>query len=308
MKISICVALKNRSAIKHGNGIIENFPNMVRSIAALELRDDLELVVVDFGSQDTVFEDWLFDFGLDINLIRLDEDFSRGRGLNMAAEKAKHPYLFFNDADILIEDSAISRLIEVLDGGKSWFPEVMYTNREGKSEFTNKHGDGICAFKKEWFDQTSGVPEFYSWGGEDHIFKSRINHIVRIIKGQCQGLKHQWHPFICKSENYTKSAQSCYRKHNGSKKKEEPTKHPPKKVKLTNTRSTKPKRIRHPDVPDLKPVETRPHIPRPPKQTIEDLKKIKEDHSKIYSKKKKKTIQPRVPRKRTYTPPNLRKP
>ena len=84
---SVCVALKNRSRVPSEAGLLELFPNCVRSLAKLhEKVVPIELVVADFHSDDCPLAEWLVKEAGPMPCRRLDisGSFSRGRGMNEA--------------------------------------------------------------------------------------------------------------------------------------------------------------------------------------------------------------------------------
>ena len=212
MKTSICLSLKNRCKVENGKEFLELFPKSMKSIAALKDSDDLEVVVTDFMSDDSVLEDWIFDLGLDVNLIKVDEDFSRGKGLNISAANAKYDNLFFTDADILYDDTVFPELKRVLEMGSAWFPIIWYIASGGENYWVKQNGQGISGVTREVFNKTKKWPEFHSYGGEDHDFYYDTQRIVKkVVRDKFEGLQHQYHPHKCRYENYVKPYNTCYR-------------------------------------------------------------------------------------------------
>ena len=219
MKISICMSLKNRSKVLNRDQELPIFPNTMDSISALSRVKDLEVVIVDFKSDDTVLKDWIYDLKVDVTLIELDEDFSRGRGLNLAAENSKYEILFFTDADIMLDNTVVPRIEEVINDKKIWFPSVKFMSENGKTCDYMKHpGNGLAAIAKKKFEDSVKWPEFYSWGGEDHIFYWSFSS-RRIVREEFPGLVHQFHPNATKWAHYKKPVQSCYKEYMAKKRK-----------------------------------------------------------------------------------------
>jgi hypothetical protein len=92
------------------------FPNCVQSLRRA-VPDGLvcELVVTDWDSNDWPLIDWLKETAAPISttIVSAEGSFSRGKGLNMAAQAAKGDILFFFDADALLCASLIHRVQEV---------------------------------------------------------------------------------------------------------------------------------------------------------------------------------------------------
>jgi glycosyltransferase involved in cell wall biosynthesis len=215
-KLSICIALKNRSSVLHGDKTLQLFPNSMNAISKLWHRDDIEVVIADFNSTDTVLSDWVFDLGLDVKVVNVSGDFSRGKGLNLAAASAAHSHLLFTDADHLLGDDAIHHARLACRRGQAWFPRLRWLDEFGTLTPWRKYsGDGVCAVSKHLFDRTMGWPEFYSWGGEDDLFRIEMGRVARIIDTKCDAIKHQWHPEYCRHENYRNPMRMDYLKRIG---------------------------------------------------------------------------------------------
>jgi len=210
IKSSICVSLKNRCKVKHAEGFLNLFPESLKSLAGLRDKDNIEVVIADFMSDDSVLEDWVFDLGLNVNLVKVEGNFSRGRGLNIAAANANYTNLLFTDADLLYDNTVIPKLTEVLSSGKSWFPIIHYIGNNGQLYWMSQNGQGICGVTKEVFEKSKKWPEFYSYGGEDHNFYYDIRSQTMEVREKFEGLQHQFHPNGCRYEHYIKPHATCY--------------------------------------------------------------------------------------------------
>ena len=162
-------------------------------------------------STDTNLSDWICDLDLDVNFIEVEGNFSRGKGLNIAAANAKYDNLFFTDADILYDDTVIPKIQEVLSSGKAWFPIIHYIGTRGQLYWMPQNGQGICAVTKEAYEQSKKWPEFYSYGGEDHNFYYDIRSKTKEVREKFEGLQHQFHPNACRYENYIKPHAACFK-------------------------------------------------------------------------------------------------
>lgn len=215
--LSVCVGVKNRSAVSYGNKTLKLFPNMVKSLvqAAENIDGIIELVVADFGSNDHPPGDWLYKQGegLSVKLLQLDGDFSRGRGLNEAARHSRSNRLLLTDADVLVNEAALLRAIDLIDQDQAWFPIFHCFNEEGQLEHWLDLGYGIVGLARSVFDASGGVPEFESWGGEDDIFSERVQTQVPGVRERFGGLRHQWHPDHCRHENYRNTVKADYLAH-----------------------------------------------------------------------------------------------
>lgn len=124
LMISICITVKNRSRVRVGDRELLLFPNCVRSIVdATADDDDVELVVADWQSDDWPLDQWLREATpLAVRVVQLEGGFSRGRGLNEAARKARGDILFFTDADCLLCPLVIEKGREHVGTGRAFFP------------------------------------------------------------------------------------------------------------------------------------------------------------------------------------------
>ena len=217
--LSVCMSLKNRARVQHDGRDLALFPNCVRLLAnaASEIRDvgSVELIIADFYSDDWPLADWLPAAAgeLQLRVVAVEGAFSRGRGLNQAVAHATSDRLLLLDSDILVKPSAMRLAIDVLDRGQVWFPICRYLDEEGRPECWQKRGYGIAAVQRWAFDAAGGVPEFYSYGGEDDLFCARLAIHVAIVREQTEGLDHQWHPSNVRSMHYTRPSQCDFRAH-----------------------------------------------------------------------------------------------
>jgi len=213
--LSVCISLKNRSRLRHGEQEFELFPNCVQSLRdAAETAGPLELIVADFRSDDWPLEDWLERNSTDmfrVSCINVEGPFSRGRGLNIAARHATSDHLFLCDADILVSSPVIERGRESLNQGKTFFPVCRYTHEDGRLADWQDYGYGLAFVTRDMLTAAGGVPEFESWGGEDDLLHDRLRHHVSEVRQREDGLIHQWHPEACRHVNYRRAATADYR-------------------------------------------------------------------------------------------------
>jgi glycosyltransferase involved in cell wall biosynthesis len=213
------MSLKNRARVEHEGRDLALFPNCVRNLAdaASHMRvvSPVELVVADFHSDDWPLAEWLAAAAgeLRLRVIPVDGRFSRGRGLNEAVVHAASDRLLLLDADILVRPSALRRAIDVLDRGQVWFPICRYLDEDGRAASWQRHGYGIAALTRRAFDAAGGVPEFYSYGGEDDLLFARLAIHVGIVREQAEGLEHQWHPSDVRFMHYARPHQCDFRRH-----------------------------------------------------------------------------------------------
>lgn len=202
--LSVCVALKNRSRLIEGSRVIENFPRMVRSLhEAASILGPIELVVADFESSDWPLFEWLKSAGnISVTVVTVKERFSVGRGRNIAAMHASCDRLFFNDADVLVDEHVITRGLQALDKGLARFPTFQYLDFDGNRCEFEDFTHGISFIWKDWHVKAGGFPEFYFWGREDDIYCERISNFAEIERERDNGLRHQWHPAWARHQVY----------------------------------------------------------------------------------------------------------
>lgn len=217
--ISVCLTVKNRSKVPTDNGALHLLPATIDSIiqAASGVEGSIEIVIADFYSDDAPLRGWLNQYidGVLIRIVNVDGGFSRGRGLNIAAQSARSQRLFLTDADVLIRCEALSRAIQVIDQSKAWFPTVQYLDESGEREYWQEYGYGIAALHRDTFESSGGLPEFDSWGGEDDVFHERVSRKVGVLRERSYGLIHQWHPEHIRHEHYSQPRKSDYYEYSG---------------------------------------------------------------------------------------------
>ena len=198
MKLSVCIAVKNRSRVAAGENELLLLPNCVRSLVeALPADLPCELVVTDWDSDDWPLADWLPAAAepIPVRLVRAEGPFSRGRGLNMAADAATGDALFFTDADSLFSQTVIEAGMDHLRAGRSFFP-VLYSfnSPEHDSGWWRHSGYGTSLVLRSTFAQAGRWPEYTTWGGEDDEFFACISACSEVVREEVAGFYHQWHP------------------------------------------------------------------------------------------------------------------
>ncbi len=221
--LSVCVSLRNRSRIIHDGQPLHLFPNCVRSLAEAAEKlgptclsgRQVELVVADFHSDDWPLDEWIPDTAdpLQVNVIPVDGDFSRGRGLNIAARHTRSDRLFLCDADMLIPAELLQRGIEILDAGDAFFPVFRYLGLDASRQHLVPESFGNAMVTRELFEATGGVPEFHSWGGEDDLFYAEVVRRATVRRDVIDGFDHQWHPERCRHEHYRRPRRQDYDEH-----------------------------------------------------------------------------------------------
>jgi glycosyltransferase involved in cell wall biosynthesis len=206
MKLSFVVILKNRIRLpystKDGTFILELLPNNFKSLCNLIKPDDeWEFVIIDFASTDANVDDFikttLTKPNMTYKLIRLEESFNKGKGLNMAIPMCTHDTVFCIDADMMIRTYDLFDSIQtlVIEKGLAFFPICYsYKNPEHTDGWERVTGTGNVIFKKDRFNP---YIEKTSWGREDdfnHAYFKKLGIAVREYYGD--KFVHQWHPKV----------------------------------------------------------------------------------------------------------------
>jgi glycosyltransferase involved in cell wall biosynthesis len=197
--ISICVTVKNRSRLSIDSHELLLFPNCVKSIVESTRKyPNCELVIADWQSDDWPLVDWVQQAAAPVGVQILtiaESPFSRGKGLNRAAQAAKGEVLLFLDADSLLCESVIAKGLECVRQGKAYFPiDFSFDEPSHESGWWKQEGFGTCMLGKDVFASAGGWPEYNSWGKEDEHFFTRIRFLVEVAREEVPGFYHQWHP------------------------------------------------------------------------------------------------------------------
>ena len=196
--LSICVTLKNRSRVPIDGRNLELFPRCVESIAAsLGPCNDVELVVSDYGSSDWPVAEWLSRAAGTIPVLiePVAGAFSRGRGRNAAAARARGNTLFFLDADMIVCPRVLARGRQVAAEGRALFPICWsFKDPEHREGWWRVRGYGNCVLPRGLFHRVGPWPELETWGGEDTLFHRRVASVAGVVRERVDGFVHQWHP------------------------------------------------------------------------------------------------------------------
>jgi len=201
--LSICTCIKNRCIVKTDHGIRYIFKNFLLSLESslhffIENNINIELIISDFKSDDIEsLDNYVKQYLKSINykIITLDGKFSRGKGLNIAADNSSFDNLLFIDVDMKFNKNLFEKINEyTIKNNLAYFP-ICYTfefdPKEENGEWLNA-GFGNCSIKKEQWLNNGKIPEYNKWGQEDSNFFNKLNY--NKIRENCEGLIHQWHP------------------------------------------------------------------------------------------------------------------
>ena len=196
--LSICTTVKNRSLVRINGCELRLFPNTVASmVRAVSAAPNIELVVADWQSDDWPLSTWLARAAksMPCRVESMVGTFSRGRGLNAAANAARGNVLLFIDADVLINEAVVRRGLDMVDKNQAYFPILYaYNGPEHRSGRWMDSGFGNCMLSKSTFTAVGGWPEYNSWGAEDDDFYARVAAATAVTREPVEGFFHQWHP------------------------------------------------------------------------------------------------------------------
>jgi len=194
--LSICTTIKNRSRVPSDKGILNLFPNCIKSLAkSLTLDTDVELVIADWKSDDWPILDWIEDAipNIPIHLVTIEADgFSAGAGRNVAANNSDGDILFFMDADMLVNKEVIDYGILQASQGNVYYPTVRYEIDGGKHII--HEGGGNLFISKDLYKNSGGWPEYHEHGFEDTDYAAVLKKLANISINDNISIFHQWHP------------------------------------------------------------------------------------------------------------------
>ncbi|MFA5631182.1 MAG: glycosyltransferase family A protein [Porticoccaceae bacterium] len=147
MRISLITTCKNR---------LEHLRQTLPGMAA---QSDTELIVVDYGCEQGTAQ-WLRSAWPKVLSIKVDDDpsFCAARARNLGAQQASGQWLFFVDADILLQRDLGSWASDQL--------QASHYYRAPEAAGVNGWGTFLCT--REAFFRSGGYDEaFRGWGGED---------------------------------------------------------------------------------------------------------------------------------------------
>ena len=198
MNLSICVTVKNRSRTDVNGEELLLFPKCVQSIVeAVGPGISCELIVADWHSDDWPLNEWIHEYAhpIPVNILQLEGGFSRGLGLNLAANAAKSDFLLFADTDLLLGSEVIDSGLTFLLENKAYFPILYYFNDTTHTDgWWNHYSYGNCFVTKKMFNEAGQWPEYKTWGKEDDHFFENVGKVAEVVREQSGGFFHQWHP------------------------------------------------------------------------------------------------------------------
>lgn len=223
--INIVVPLSRRT---------ETFKQFMRNFREVCVRQDglVHLTVVYFGKEQEVREVRSIlentsreDHFKNYTLLQLDEEFSRGRGLDLGARawKGGNVLLFFCDVDIYFTaDFLTTCRLNALPGKKVFYP-VLFSQYnptliyggpdhvppvlqqlviKKDTGFWRDFGYGMtCQYRSDFINIGGFDLDIKGWGGEDvHLYRKYLHSHLLVVRAPSRGLFHLWHEKQCADE------------------------------------------------------------------------------------------------------------
>ncbi|XP_047426159.1 chondroitin sulfate N-acetylgalactosaminyltransferase 1 [Mugil cephalus] len=222
--INIIVPLSRRT---------DKFKQFMHNFREVCVRQDsrVHLTVVYFGKEQmSEVRSTLENTSREVNfknytLVQLDEEFSRGRGLDVGARawKGGNVLLFFCDVDIYFTADFLNTCRLNTQPGKKVFYPVLFSQYNptliyGSPEhippveqqlvikkdtgFWRDFGFGMtCQYRSDFINIGGFDIDIKGWGGEDvHLYRKYLHSNLQVVRAPSRGLFHLWHEKHCADE------------------------------------------------------------------------------------------------------------
>lgn len=167
---------------------------------------------------------------MDVRILEMDEEFSRGRALTYGVQAVSPDALmFFTDVDMLLTFDTIQRIrSNTILGAQVYFPIVFseFSPQSWSKEdnLTNSHfsygstrgyfrhfGFGLVSIYRRDFERVGGFNmTIRGWGMEDvDLFEKVLSSKLKILRAPEPGLLHVYHSIHCDKNLPEKQRKMC---------------------------------------------------------------------------------------------------
>ncbi|MBN3325255.1 CGAT1 acetylgalactosaminyltransferase, partial [Atractosteus spatula] len=233
MLINIIVPLAKRT---------DKFRQFMQNFREVCIRKDgrIHLTVVYFGRDQVgevkgILENTSKEMSFkNFTFIQLNEEFSRGRGLDIGARawKGNNILLFFCDVDIYFTAEFLNSCRLNAQPGKKVFypilfsqynPGLIYGHHDGippidqqlvikkDTGFWRDFGFGMtCQYRSDFINIGGFDVDIKGWGGEDvHLYRKYLHSNLMVVRSPSRGLFHLWHEKHCADELTPEQYRMC---------------------------------------------------------------------------------------------------
>ena len=159
-----------------------------------------EVIVVDYGSEDTSWYSAVFEKVELINVTHDTDVFNKSRALNIGFKHAKTKYIVSTDIDIIFASNFAEEIMQVfMENPKSVVlcQKIDLDEHGNEYDFHEPSASGSCiALERDWINYAHGYDEFYTyWGREDNDLVDRAKkdgYEEKWITDKTS-MWHQWH-------------------------------------------------------------------------------------------------------------------
>jgi len=179
--------------------ILDLLLNFLTSLQNIKLEDEtFEIVIVDFGSDDYDLNSLHLRYPLlEFIIIKNEDYFSRGKGLNIGYHHSTKSNIFFCDADMFLSNrNLFDKAYDELNNNKILFP-ICFSLCEPSHQigYWRRSGYGMSLMTRDILETNNFKwSEYDSLGKEDDDFWSFFNKLNVCSRYEINGYYHQWHP------------------------------------------------------------------------------------------------------------------